>query len=144
MRRCWRNWQGHSYDRDLSYLSLGPGPSDRLYKSGAVVGEDPEDLEGALVFGELFQISFGEHFFDVGFIGGIDQGDAGAFETGTREATAVNTGERTHDVVDGNEFGRAAFIVVDGALARIEREFAEELEVTRFPSRDTLTHATVF
>ena len=115
----------------------------RLYETGTVVGTDPEDLEGALVFGELSEVFLGEGLFDGLFIGGIDEGNAGAFETGTRETTTIDTGETAHNLVDGDEFGRAALVVVDAGLAGVEGKFAEEFEIAGLPGGHALTHTTV-
>ena len=76
-------------------------------------------------------------------MGRIDQGDAGALETGTREATAIDTGESAHDIVNGNELGGATLVVMDAGFAAIERELAKELEVARLPCGDALAHTTV-
>ena len=51
-----------------------------LYKTGAVVGFDPEDFEGLFVFGELLEIFLCQGMLDVVFIGWIYQCDAGALE----------------------------------------------------------------
>ena len=91
-----------------------------IQKTGTIVGLDPEDLEGFFVFGELLEVAFGEDLFDILFVGGINEGDAGAFEAGTREAPAIDSGEGAHNLVDGDEFGGATFVVVDGGLATIE------------------------
>lgn len=115
-----------------------------LYKTSSVVGANPENLEGLFVFGELFQIFFGEDFLDVGLIGWVDQGDAGTLEASTRETSAIDSGEGAHDVVDGDELGGATLVVVDGALAGVKGEFAEELEIARLPSCNALAHAAVF
>ena len=113
-------------------------------KAGTVVGLNPEDLEGAFVLGELGEVALGEDLLDFCFVGRVDQGDAGAFEAGTREATAVDAGEAAHDFVDGDELGGAALVVVDAGFATVERELSEELEVACFPGCDTLAHTTVF
>ena len=88
-----------------------------IQKSRSIVGLDPEDLEGALVFGELGEVFLSEDFFDILFVGGIDESDAGTLETGTREAAAIDSGEGAHDLVDGDELGGATLVVVDAGLA---------------------------
>ena len=100
-------------------------------------------MEGAFVLGELGEVALGEDFLDFCFVGRVDEGDAGAFEAGTTEAAAIDAGEGAHDLVDGDELGGAALVVVDAGLATVEREFSEELEVACFPSGDTLAHTTV-
>ena len=52
-------------------------------EAGAIGGTDPEDLEGALVLGELFEIALGEFGLDRLLMGGIDQSNAGALEACT-------------------------------------------------------------
>lgn len=54
-----------------------------LYKSCTVVGFNPEDLEGAFVFGELCEVFFCQDLFDFCFAGRVNQGDASTFEAGT-------------------------------------------------------------
>ena len=76
-------------------------------------------------------------------MGGVDERDAGALEAGTREAASVDTGQLAHNLVDGDELGRTALVVVDGALARVEAQLAEELQVTRLPCRHSLAHPSV-
>ena len=115
-----------------------------LFEPGPIIGLYPVDLEGVLVFGELFEITGGEFAGDVLFLGGIDEGDAGSLETGTRETAAIDTRQGAHDVVDGDEFGTATFVIMDAGLTTVETKFAEEFEITRFPSGDTLTYAAVF
>ena len=88
-----------------------------FYKVGAGGGADPEDLEGFFVFGELGEVLFGEGFLDGFLVGGVDEGDAGAFEAGTGEASAIDSGEGAHDVVDGDELWGATLVIMDGALA---------------------------
>ena len=77
-------------------------------------------------------------------MGWVDEGDAGAFEAGTREAPAIDSGEGAHDLVDGDEFGGTTLVVVDAGFTTVERELSEELEIACFPSGDTLAHTTVF
>jgi hypothetical protein len=105
---------------------------------------NPVNLEGVLVFRELLQIALGEFALDIGLVGRIYQSDTGSLEAGTTETTAIDSGEGAHNLIDSNELGGATLVVMDTTLATIEREFSEKLEVTRFPSGDTLTHTTVF
>ena len=105
-----------------------------LNKTCSVVWFYPEDLEGAFVFGELLQIFLGEGLLDGFLVGGIYESDAGTFEASTGEAAAIDSGEGTHDLVDGDELRGAALVIVDAGLAGVKAQFAEELQVARFPS----------
>lgn len=100
-------------------------------------------LEGLLVFGETFEVLFGELLTDAFLILGVYDGNAGSLEASATETAAIHSGEGAHDFVDGYELGRTAFVVVDAALATVEAELTEELEVAALPGGDTLTHAAV-
>ena len=113
-------------------------------KAGAVVRVNPEDFEGFFVFGELLEITAGEFGFDVFFVGRIDKGDAGSFETCAGEAASPDTRQGAHDVVDGNKFGTATLVVVDAGFTTFEREAAEEFEVACFPGCHSLTNTAIF
>ena len=54
---------------------------------------------------------------DAILLGRIDQGDAGALEAGAGEAAAIDAVGGEHGLVDGLEFGAAAFVVVDAGVA---------------------------
>ena len=114
-----------------------------IQESGTIVRTDPEHLEGAFVFGELLEIFLGQDLFDFSLMGRIDQGDTGTFETSTREASAIDSGEGAHDLVDGNELRGTTLVVMDGGLARVEGQLSEEFQVTRLPCSHTLTNTTV-
>ena len=66
-------------------FGVGEGINEGLIEeeAGAIGGTDPEDLEGALVLGELFEIALGEFGLDRLLMGGIDQSNAGALEACT-------------------------------------------------------------
>ena len=48
---------------------------------------------------------------------GIDKGYDGTLESRSGEATAIDALETSHGLVDGNEFGTATFVVVNGGFA---------------------------
>ena len=125
-------------------LRLGLTLRLALFEPCPIIGLYPVDLEGVLVFGELFEITGGEFAGDVLFLGGIDEGDAGSLEAGTGETATIDTGQGAHDVVDGDEFRTATLVIMDAGLTTVKTKFAEEFEITRFPGGDTLTYTAVF
>lgn len=102
------------------------------------------DFETAFVFGEHTEVFGGDLFAYLVALGGIDQGNAGALESGSTETASVDTVGLAHDVVDGYELFATALVVLDGTLAALETELAEEGEVAGFPRGDSLAHALVF
>ena len=99
---------------------------------------------GFLVLRELCEVLVADTLLDRVAAGGIDEGDAGALEAGAAEAAAVDAGGAAHSLVDGDELRGAAFVVVDAALAALEAELAEPLEVASLPGGDGLADAVVF
>ena len=110
--------------------------------AGTVVGLDPEDTEGVLVLGELGEVALGEGLLDGVFLLGVDHGNDGSLEAGTGEAATIDAGEVLHDLVDGDELGGAALVVVDAGLAGVFAELAEEFEVAILPGTHTLANTT--
>ena len=118
--------------------------AEELHEPGTVVGPYEEARERALVFGILLQVSLCEFLLYLLLVGGVDDGDARTLEARSREASAPDTGQRAHDLVDGDELRAATLVVVDARLAAVEAEFSEEFQVARLPCRDALPHTPVF
>ena len=85
-----------------------------VHEACAVVGLDEVALECLFIFGELLQIAFRKGLLDVGLVCRIDQCDDCALETCAGESATIDTRQLAHDVVNGNQLGAAAFVVVDG------------------------------
>ena len=102
------------------------------------------NLERAPILRELCQVLFRNRLLDAFLLGRIDQGDAGAFEAGAGEAAAVDAVGGEHGLVDGLEFGAAAFIVVDAGVAAGLAQGAEPFQVAGLPGGDAFADAFVF
>ena len=101
------------------------------------------DFEGLGIFGEHTEILFGDMLPYLFTLCRIGEGDAGALETSSTEATAIDAIGLTHDIIDGYQLFTATLIVLDTALAALEAELTEEGQVACFPCGDALTHALV-
>ena len=93
--------------------------------------------------GEALEVLAGDFLFDGAFLGGVDQGDAGALEAGAAEPAAVHAVGGEHGFVYGDELRGAAFVIVYGAFAGGLAEGPEPLEVACFPGGDALADAFV-
>ena len=118
----------------LVCFSNEPRPVVRLYEV---------NLERVLVLGELLQVAPRQLTLDIVLASGVYQRHAGALEARAGETTAVNARQRTHYLVDGDKLRRAALVVVDAALAAVEAEAPEQLQVAALPSRNALAHTPV-
>ena len=86
-------------------------------KSGSVVRLYPKYFECVFVFRKFGKVGIPDGLFDGFFMLGIDKGYDGTLESCSGEATAIDALETSHGLVDGNEFGTATFVVVDGGFA---------------------------
>ena len=115
-----------------------------LNESRPLITPDEIHRKRILVLRELGQVFLRDGLPDALFLLRIDQGDAGAFEACAAKATAVNARGLAEGLVDGDELGRAAFVVVDAGLAGGVAEGAEPFEVAGFPGGDAFADAFVF
>jgi len=104
---------------------------------------NPVNLEGALVLGELLKVALGQLLLDLRLMGRIHQGDASPFEACSRETTAINTWQGTHDLIDGDELWGATFVIMNGTLTAIETQFSEEFQIACLPGSHPLTDTTI-
>ena len=119
------------------------GRNDNLNKSCSVVGAAEVHEEGVAVLGELGEILLGDLAADGLLLQRVHERDASALEAGAGEAAAVDAVGREHRLVDGDELGAAALVVVDGGFTRSLDEGAEPLQVAVLPGGDTFTHPLV-
>ena len=84
-----------------------------LNEAGSVIRPDPKNLEGLFVLWELFKIPFCERLLYLRFIGRINECDTCTLESCARESPSVNPWKSLHDVIDRNQFRRAAFVIMD-------------------------------
>ena len=115
-----------------------------LNKSSPIVTLTKKHLERIPILRELRQVLFPDCLLDAFLLGRIDQGDAGAFEAGAGEAAAVDAVGGEHGLVDGLEFGAAAFVVVDAGVAAGLAQGAEPFQVAGLPGGDAFADAFVF
>ena len=115
-----------------------------LYESRPVITLTEIHLERIPILRELRQVLFRDRLLDAFLLGRIDQGDAGAFEAGAGEAAAVDAVGGEHGLVDGLEFGAAAFVVVDAGVAAGLAQGAEPFQVAGLPGGDAFADALVF
>ena len=115
-----------------------------LDKPRSIIGLHPEDLEGVFVFGILLEVGLGEATGYLFLVGWVNESDDSSLEAGAGEATTIDALHRADDVVDGDELRGAALVVVDGALAGVEAELPEELQVACLPGGHSLTDPAVF
>ena len=115
-----------------------------LNKSRPIITLTEIHLERIPILRELRQVLFRNRLLDAFLLGRINQGDAGAFEAGTGEAAAVDAVGGEHGLVDGLEFGAAAFVVVNAGVAAGLAQGAEPFQVAGLPGGDAFADAFVF
>ena len=74
----------------------------------------------------------------------VYKGNYSTLESRTGKAAAIDSLQRAHDIVDGDQLGTAALIIADAAFTGVENKLSEKREIARLPCSHPLAHAAVF
>ena len=78
------------------------------------------------------------------FLSRIHNSHACALESRPAETSSIHAVKSTHDLIDPYQFGRTAFIIVDGRVTAFETKPAKKFNVSALPCSHTLPDTAVF